>query len=74
MNNVPGGLAGPYWAFGSQLKVSKYITDEWAVPLGMTINATSNLEFYIGTGDITSYMGKSNADVSFAVGFLRFYF
>ncbi len=84
MNNVPGGLAGPYFAFGSQLKVSKYITlcpglavsvnDEWALPVGVTINVTSNLEFYIGTGDITSYAGKSNADVSLAVGFLRLYF
>jgi len=84
INNVPGGLAGPYFALGSQLKVSKHITlspglavsvnDEWAIPVGVTINATSNLEFYMGTGDITSYIGKSNADVSLAVGFLRLYF
>lgn len=81
---VPYGLAGPYFALGAELKASKLITLSagfattqnygWGIPLGVTFNATHNIQFYLGTADITSYLGKQNANVSAAVWMFRYNF
>lgn len=83
LNQTSFGPSGPYFALGTQIKTSKYITIcagfaiatyyGWSIPLGITYSINKHIDFYLGTNDITGIIGKTNnADVSTAVGLFTF--
>ncbi|HTB33130.1 MAG TPA: DUF5723 family protein [Bacteroidia bacterium] len=85
LNKVVAGLQSPYYAIGGQWKATRIITIStgfattanfgWGLPLGVTFNASHRIEFYMGTTDITAYLGKpSDANVSAAFWMFRYNF
>lgn len=84
LNKLPGELQGPYFAVGAQWKTTKVVTLTtgiataqyygWGIPLGAILNATPHMQFYVGTTDITSYVGKRGSDVSLATWLFSYTF
>ena len=83
LNKVIGGQQSPYFALGGQWKAIRFITLSggfattayfgWALPLGITFKATHGFEFYMGTNDVTAFLGKpNNANISVAVWMFRY--
>ncbi len=83
LNNAPDNLIGPYFAIGVLIKANKYLdistglagTDGYgiAAPIGLTFNATRNIQFYLGTTDIASYLHmRNNANLSLALCSFRY--
>ena len=82
LNNVPGNLAGPYFALGTDIGIWKILiinlgvaTTTYygtSVPLGVSLCIGHAVQFYAGTSDILTYLGKvNNGNVSAAFGMLR---
>lgn len=82
LNHTNDNLTGPYFALGGNIKVSKMLLISTgftgttgygvAMPVGVTITANPNVQFYAGTTDAASYVHlRKNNNLSFAVWAVR---
>jgi hypothetical protein len=85
INKTLYNLESPYFAIGGELKLTEWLKLNagfsgnkqlgWNVPAGFIIGPIGFLEFGIATGDVLTYVAKSdNPNLSFAVGVIRFNF
>jgi hypothetical protein len=85
LNAQSYNLGKPYFAVGGEIKVASILKLNagfsgnselgWNVPFGITFGPVGPLEFALATGDVLTFVGKSqNPNISIAVAVLRINF
>jgi hypothetical protein len=85
LNKTTDNLIGPYFALGAQYDVIRTVSlyaglaysngYSLVMPIGATVTVNNHFQFYLGTTDITSYLGRNhNADISAGLWMFRYNF